>query len=128
MKKHILIVDDEAPIREILAQLLVGQDFRVTGVATATEAQRIVAREVPDLIISDLQLEHSDGLAMLAQLKAQCPTLPVLLLTGVLFDADVVQETLGQIVTLYLPKTTPLADILVEVRRLCAVEAGPPQS
>jgi DNA-binding NtrC family response regulator len=118
MKKHILIVDDEAPIREILAQMLSQNGFRVTEAATATEAQHAVQRDAPDLIISDLQLEESDGLAMIPHLKAVRPGMPVILLTGVLFDDDVVRETLSQVVTTYLPKTTPLASILGEVRRL----------
>jgi DNA-binding NtrC family response regulator len=118
MKKHILIVDDEAPIREILAQMLGQNGFRVTEAATATEALQVMQRDVPDLIISDLQLEESDGLAMIQQLKVARPELPVILLTGVLFDDDVVRDTLSRVVTAYLPKTTPLASILGEVRRL----------
>lgn len=118
MKPHILIVDDEAPIREILSQLLDQQGFRVTEAVTATEAQQIVQRDPPDLIISDLQLEESDGLAMITELKAARPKLPVILLTGVLFDADVVRDSLSRVVASYLPKTTPLAKILDEIRRL----------
>lgn len=117
MKHHILIVDDEAPIREILSQMLGQQGFRVTEAATATEAQQAVQRDPPDLVISDLQLEDSDGLAMIAQMKASRPKLPVILLTGVLFDADVVRDSLSKLVTSYLAKTTPLAKILDEVRR-----------
>ncbi|MBM3852846.1 MAG: response regulator [Verrucomicrobia bacterium] len=119
MKKHILLVDDEAPIREILAQMLDESGYRVSQAESAVEAQNLARTDAPDLIISDLQLEESDGLTMITQLKAQRPDLPVILLTGVLFDADVVQNTLMKVVTAYLPKTTPLAKILSEVKR-CA--------
>ena len=118
MKPHILIVDDEAPIREILSQMLGQQGYRVSEAASAAEAQQVVQRDPPGLIISDLQLEDSDGLAMIAQLKASRPQLPVILLTGVLFEADVVRDSLSKIVSAYLPKTTPLAKILEEVRRV----------
>ncbi len=118
MNKHILIVDDEAPIREILAQMLGQSGYRVTEAATALEAQQVMHRDAADLIISDLQLEESDGLAMIAQVKAARPGLPVILLTGVLFDDDVVRESLSKVVTCYLAKTTPLSRILEEVRRL----------
>jgi two-component system response regulator GlrR len=116
--KHILIVDDEAPIREILAQMLGQGGYRVSEAATAIEAQHTVQRDPPDLIISDLQLEESDGLAMITQLRAARPGLPIILLTGVLFDNDVVENSLSKVVTTYLPKTTPLANILAEIRRL----------
>jgi DNA-binding NtrC family response regulator len=118
MKQHILIVDDEAPIREILSQMFGQHGFRVTEAASATEAEAAVQRDPPALVISDLQLEDSDGLAMISRLKASRPKLPVILLTGVLFDADVVRDSLSKVVTLYLPKTTPLAKILEEVRHL----------
>ena len=118
MKKHILIVDDEAPIREILALMLGQSGYRVTEAASAIEAQQVVQRDPPELLISDLQLEDSDGLAMIAELKKSVPSLQVILLTGVLFDDDVVRDTLKKAVTVYLPKTTPLARILDEVRRV----------
>lgn len=118
MKRHILIVDDEAPIRDILAQLLVHHGYRVTEASTALEAQKVVVADRPDLIISDLQLEDSDGLDMIDKLKALLPDTPVILLTGVLFDAETVRETLSKKVSAYLYKTSPLARILQEVQRL----------
>ena len=69
MKKHILIVDDEASIRDLLGQFLTGKDYKVTTVASAAEALRAGQNERPDLIISDLQLEDSDGLEMIARLR-----------------------------------------------------------
>ncbi len=119
MKPHILIVDDEAPIREILAQMLGQRGYRVTEASSAVEAQNVVQRDPPGLVISDLQLEDSDGLAMIAQLKSACPGLPVMLLTGVLFDDDVVRGSLSKTVDVYLAKTTPLAKIMDEIGRLC---------
>ena len=119
MKKHILIVDDEAPIREILTQMLEQRGYRVTEASSAIEARKVVERDPPGIMISDLQLEESDGLAMISQLKASGSGLPVMLLTGVLFDDDVVQKSLNKVVDIYLPKTTPLAKIMQEVQSLC---------
>jgi DNA-binding NtrC family response regulator len=118
MPKHILLIDDEAPIREILVQTLKTKGYRISEAASAAEAESLVQRDPPDLVISDLQLEESDGLTMLAQFKAARPALPVILLTGVLFDREVVRDTLSKLVTSYLPKTTPLAKILEEVHRV----------
>lgn len=118
MPKHILIVDDEANIRGLLSQYLGSKGYRVTPAETALEAQRVVTADAPDLIISDLQLEDSDGLAMIDRLKTILPNVPVILLTGVLFDPQVVDETLSKKITAYFQKTTPLARVLEEIRRL----------
>ena len=118
MKKHILIVDDEADIRNLLGQFLTGQGYAVTSVASAAEALRASQQEPPDLIISDLQLEDADGLEMIAELKAALPRTPVILLTGVLFDPEVVSGVLSEKVARYLEKTSSLARILETVRGL----------
>ncbi len=118
MQKHILIVDDEEEIRELLSVFLTGQGYRVTSVASALEALQLAPNDPPDLLISDLQLEESDGLAMVEELKAKLPKLPVLLLTGMLFDPKVFHDTLSQKVSSYLMKTTPLSRIKEEIARL----------
>lgn len=118
MKKHILIVDDEVTIRELLAQYLGRQGYRVSAVGSAREAEKLVASDVPHLIISDLQLEESDGLAMIARLKSLLPNTPIILLTGVLFDPETVETTLGKNISGYLQKTTPLTQIVAEIERL----------
>jgi CheY-like chemotaxis protein len=124
MSSHILIVDDEAPIRDILKEMLGQAGYRVTEAATPLAALEAVRRDRPDLLISDLQLEDGDGLAMIAQLKELMPSTPVILLTGVLFDDEVVRTSLAKVVTAYLPKTTPLAKILAEVKRVIGGGAG----
>jgi DNA-binding NtrC family response regulator len=126
MKKHILVVDDEVPIRELLAQYLDRSGYRVTAVGTATEAEKLIAIDPPQLVITDLQLEESDGLVMVEQLKTSLPDVPVILLTGVLFDPEVIEGALSRKVSGYLHKTTPLTQILSEIRRLIGdAPAGP---
>ncbi len=110
MKKHILILDDEELIRELLSQMLTDIGYRVTPVATVAAALKSARQEQPDLVISDLQLEDGDGLEMIDQLKTDYPEIPVILLTGVLFD----QET----VDCYLEKTSPLSKISAIVESL----------
>jgi DNA-binding NtrC family response regulator len=118
MQKHILIVDDEEVIRELLEAYLSQNGYRVTPVPSAFEAEAIAARDKPDLVITDLQLEDSDGLDMVTRLKSLLPDTPMMLLTGVLFDTRVVREVLNKKVSSYVEKTAPLSRILEEVRRL----------
>lgn len=118
MSKHVLLIDDEANIRELLAIALKGKGYRVTAAASADEAQTTVKKDPPDLIISDLQLEDEDGLAIIAQLKTTLPNVPVILLTGVLFDPQVVRENLSKKVSCYLEKTSSLSKITDTIKRL----------
>lgn len=120
MPYHVLVVDDEAPIREMLNVALERQGYRVTEASSSAEARQVALSDPPHLIISDLQLEDSDGLEMVAELKTLLPAVPVLLLTGILFDAQAVQATLGTQVSAYLHKTAPLSKIVSEVHRLLA--------
>jgi DNA-binding NtrC family response regulator len=118
MNKLILIVDDEAEIRDLLAQYLGSAGFRTVTAATPAEAFAAVDREAPQLVISDLQLEESDGLAMLEKIRVRLPGVPLVLLTGVLFDQAVIDRTLSQKVNAYIDKTAPLSRVLAEVKRL----------
>ncbi|MCX8155590.1 MAG: response regulator [Verrucomicrobiae bacterium] len=129
--KHILIIDDEAPVREVLGRALTRQTYRVTQAANAAEARQAVQQQRPDLIITDLQMEDTDGLELVRELKNLAPGVPVLLLTGVIFDPEVVEKTIRHRVEGYLEKTVPLQRVLEEVRRLLTLPpAGliPPES
>ncbi len=118
MNKSILHIDDEQAIREILGEFLLAQGYRVRSVATSAEALTAAREEIPDLIISDLQLDEADGLTTIARLKEIRPSTPIILLTGVLIDPKVARETLGNLVSAYIEKTKPLANIMAEITRL----------
>lgn len=116
--KRILHLDDEADIRELLAAYLQSLGYEVVSVATPTEALNEVQRATPDLIICDLQLEESDGLQAIDQLRESVPNVPVILLTGVLLAPHVARETLQKRRVVYIEKTKPLHTIAEEVQRL----------
>ncbi len=118
MSKTILHLDDEAAIRELLAELLVGLGYRVRSVASPGEALAVARAETIDLIISDLQLDEADGLETIAQLREMHATTPVILLTGVLISPKVARETVGRLVSAYIEKTKPLSHIVAEITRL----------
>lgn len=117
-KKHILAIDDEAPILDLLGEYLTSQGYRVTCVLNAMEARRVAETDPPDLIISDLQLEDTDGLHLIDQLRSLLPNKPVILLTGVLFESQVIEQNLKWKVSAYVSKTAPLQTLLQEIRRL----------
>jgi DNA-binding NtrC family response regulator len=118
MKKHILIIDDEAPIRDLLGQALTRQCYRISVAASGAEAIRKFAEDPPNLMIVDLQLDDADGLELIGQFKQKMPHIPCILLTGVIFDPEVICGDLLCNVACYLEKTIPLQQLVSEVRRL----------
>jgi DNA-binding NtrC family response regulator len=118
MKKHILVVDDEADVRDVLAQALTVKGYRVTAAETGHEALRLVKSDPPQLLISDLQMEDADGLELIEEIKTTFPNLPVILLTGMIFDPEVVRDTISKKVSCYLEKTSSLQRVTTEVQRL----------
>ena len=117
MNKHILTVDDESEIRELLREILAASGYRVSGASSTVEAMRVVRDDPPDLIITDLQLEESDGFDLVEQVRAVAPKLPIIMLTGVLFDPQVLRGPIGEKIAAYVEKTAPLERVLQEVRR-----------
>jgi DNA-binding NtrC family response regulator len=117
MKQHILTIDDEAQIREMLREVLTTAGYRVSGASTGEEGLAMIRRDPPDLIITDLQLEESDGFDVIEQVKALAPKTPVILLTGVLFDPAVMQGPVGSKIAAYVEKTQPLERVLQAVRK-----------
>lgn len=118
MKKHILIVDDEAQICSLLQTVLTMNGYRVSTVGSAATARLILRSDPPSLIILDQQLEDSDGLTLAEEIWKTMPDIPILLLTGQILDSTVIQELSGKKVSSYLSKTTPLKTLCNEVRLL----------
>jgi CheY-like chemotaxis protein len=115
---RILIIDDEAPIRDLLSRYLSSNGFTVSPAGSAAAAMKDIEQASPDLVISDLQLEDADGLELIGRIKERFPQVPVILLTGALFEPDVVEHTLRDKVNRYLPKTSSLGLIVSTVREL----------
>jgi DNA-binding NarL/FixJ family response regulator len=82
-KKKILIVDDHPIVRAGLTAIINHEkDFEVCGQADkAQEAFKAISELKPDVVIADITLKHSDGIELTKNLKAQYPTLPVIVLS-----------------------------------------------
>ena len=105
---HILAIDDEAPILELLREYLQAHGYRVSTASTAGEAKHVVASDAPQIILSDLQLQETDGLHLIEELRGTLPAVPVILLTGVMFDTHAVEENLKWKISAYVSKAASL--------------------
>src|ERR1700674_417646 len=84
MATDILIVDDEADIRELVAGILEDEGFAVRSAKDADEALTAIEARRPHLVLLDIWLEGSrlDGLALLDVVKGQHPEVPVVMISG----------------------------------------------
>ncbi len=79
---HILIVDDDAEIRNLLSQYLEKNGLRVSAVAEGRGMWQALAAGRIDLIVLDLMLPGDDGLTLCRDLRAKSSDIPVIMLTA----------------------------------------------
>lgn len=79
---HILIVDDEASLRQTLARILQRADYEVTTTASGSEALTLLAQHSFDLVYLDIRMPDISGLEVLKTIHAKYPELPVILFTA----------------------------------------------
>ena len=86
---HILVVDDDLGLRELLDRYFVGNGYRVTTVANGRQMREVLANHRIDLIVLDLMLPGDDGLTLCRNLRANQPyEIPILMLTARGDEAD----------------------------------------
>jgi len=125
---HILVVDDQQEIRDVVQEYLTGEGFRVSTAHDGTGMRRVLSQSPADLVILDLMLPGEDGLTLARALRSQSG-IGIIILTGR-------GETVDRIIGLemgaddYLPKPFHLRELLARVksvlRRVRADEGPPP--
>jgi two-component system OmpR family response regulator len=87
VQPHILVVDDDPDIRELLEDYLTENALRVSVVASGKAMSQVLADEAIDLVILDLRLAGEDGMAIVRTLR-DSSSIPIVMLTGVRDEAD----------------------------------------
>ena len=100
---HLLVVDDDGDMLRLLTMRLTAAGYRVTAVTSAEAALTQLHIERPHLVLSDVRLPGRDGLALFDDIRAQHPSLPVILLTAHGTIPDAVEATERGVFT-YLTK------------------------
>ena len=88
MKDHVLIVDNETEIRDLLHVVLERAGMRTTTADSGITALRCIEADIPDLIILDIMMEQLDGFELLSILRERELTIPILLLSAKAEDSD----------------------------------------
>lgn len=110
----ILIVDDDAGLRETLADFLGLEGYDILEAGNVSEARATIARGAPDLVLLDINMPGGDGLSLAAELRAKS-LLPIIILSG---KGSMVDKVVGLEVGAddYLAKPFELRELLARVR------------
>jgi two-component system phosphate regulon response regulator PhoB len=90
MRPLILVIEDEAPLQELLAYNLQRADFEVEQAFDGDQALTLIAERTPDLILLDWMLPHISGIELCRQIRRRVETanLPIIMLTARAEESD----------------------------------------
>ncbi|MGH7278508.1 MAG: sigma-54-dependent transcriptional regulator [Candidatus Rokuibacteriota bacterium] len=117
----VLVADDDPVARDLLVEVLEREGYRVRAAGGGQESLRLAEQEPFDLALIDLRMPDVDGLAVLKQLTAVQPDLPVLILTA-FATIDTAIEAINAGACDYLSKPFRMEEIRLVVRRTLAAQ------
>jgi len=105
----VLVVEDEAPLRQVIARNLTSRGVQVREAATVAEALQAAITELPDLVLLDINLPDRSGWDVLRELKQRNVRVPTIVVSAV----RVPQSRLDEFQPVaYLPKPFPIEALL----------------
>jgi two-component system, OmpR family, response regulator len=123
---HILVVDDDGQVRQLIGRFLRENGYRVTGARDGREMRESLASAKIDLVILDLMLPGTSGLDLCRALRASS-SLPIIMLTAKGEDTDrIVGLELGA--DDYMPKPFNPRELLARVRAVLRRAAARPDA
>jgi excisionase family DNA binding protein len=111
LRPHILIVDDEASIRDLLAKTLALAEYDVDVAPDGRSALDLMRSYPYDLLIADLKMPGMDGLSVIREAKRYKSDLPVIVITGFSTESSAI-EAINLGVTGYLTKPFRVPQVL----------------
>jgi two-component system phosphate regulon response regulator OmpR len=122
---HLLVVDDDARLRALLQRFLNEQGFRVTSAADAAAARAALRSVAFDLLVLDVMMPGESGLELVASLRREGASVPVLMLTAAGSPDDRVAG-LESGADDYLPKPFDPRELALRIRTILRRAAAPP--
>jgi two-component system OmpR family response regulator len=114
---RVMVVDDESTLTELLSMALRYEGWDVKGVGDGQAAVALARTFEPDAVVLDIMLPDMDGLAVLRQLRAYVPNVPVLFLTA----KDAVEDRIAGLTAGgddYVTKPFSLEELVARLRAL----------
>ncbi len=117
---RILVIDDEAPIRESLRMILEYERYECVLAANGPDGLAQVTRDRPDAVMLDIRMPGMDGLEVLKAIRAADDTLPVIMISGHGTHATALEAGRAGAFA-YVEKPFKSDDVLLTVRNACSV-------
>ena len=117
LKPHILFVDDEPPVREMLTLYFRKKGFEVTTATTIKEAVESVDKGSYDAAILDINLAEENGLELLGIIRKKHAKLPVIMFTAMGEDRELLDQAMAAGANGFMCKTETLETLFNEVCR-----------
>ncbi|PIE17588.1 MAG: hypothetical protein CSA65_08565 [Proteobacteria bacterium] len=118
-KAKILLVDDEALVREELGGLLDDEGFEVITGRDGAEGLTLFHDERPDMVITDVRMPRVDGLSLVAQIRQESPTTPVTVITGHGNETTAIQALRAGVID-FIKKPVRFDDLIAALSRMQA--------
>ena len=115
MTQHILVVDDDANIRDLVADILNGEGYTIETARNGTEALRAIERDGPSLVLLDMRMPDLNGWDFAREMRKRGLRACIVVMTAAR-DARRWAEEIGA--DGYLAKPFDLRDLLLTVERL----------
>jgi DNA-binding NtrC family response regulator len=122
VKQNILIIDDEPAIQNLITTYFSAHGYPVTSAENGSDGLRLLNERPFHVVILDLVFPKEDGLELLTEVKKTHPKLPVIILTGVGYDEEILREAVDRKASGYVSKGLPMEQLLMEVRRVLKPE------
>jgi CheY-like chemotaxis protein len=116
MKPHILFADDQEAIRELLSEYFRQKGYDVTTAATGGAAMRLADSKHFDLAILDINMAEENGLQLLGYFKANFPTLPVVMFTGMAEGDELLEQAMARGASGFMRKSDTMDDLYAAVQ------------
>jgi signal transduction histidine kinase/HD-like signal output (HDOD) protein/CheY-like chemotaxis protein len=114
---HILVVDDEAHIQEILHEALTAENMDVTSCANGKEALKQLEKKSFDLMLLDMRMPLMDGLSLINSVRAKALNLPIIVITGMASHEEI-EEALGKGVHKCIKKPFHIKSLLRDIHSI----------
>ncbi|MBU0547797.1 MAG: response regulator [Candidatus Omnitrophica bacterium] len=112
MLYKVLVVDDEAPVRDLLNDLLKREDCKVSVCPTGEEALELLKKDTFDVVLLDIKLPGISGLEVLKNIRDTDKSLPVIMITGFGYNEDLISKSKEFGCSGYIGKNMPVAQII----------------